>query len=113
MLDHTTPAIPDRFAQRLLRPARKLSTKRRNKEAGDQRGSNAGEVTLTIQGAKFNTNERVQIISADSTATDATRVRWVIRTQTPTMTAAASESGSKCSPSRGTDQAMVRIGCAS
>ena len=40
-------------------------------------GSNLGSVTLTVEGAKFQANEKVEVIAADGTVRDATTIRWV------------------------------------
>jgi RHS repeat-associated protein len=44
-------------------------------------GSNRGSVTLTIDGAKFNANEHLEVVAEDGTAQEATEVRWVDSTQ--------------------------------
>ena len=44
-------------------------------------GSNLGSVTLTIDGAKFNANEQVQVVAADGTLRAATSVAWVNGTE--------------------------------
>ncbi len=39
--------------------------------------SNLGSVTLTIEGAKFNSSERLEVVAEDGTLREATSVRWV------------------------------------
>jgi hypothetical protein len=39
--------------------------------------SNLGSVTLTIDGAKFNANEHLEVVASDGTIRDAMQVQWV------------------------------------
>ncbi len=40
-------------------------------------GSNLGSVTLTISGAKFDANARVELVAPDGTVLDASKITWV------------------------------------